>query len=229
MSVTGLTPYNLSELLTGSCRVLITSKPGDLIIPNDLLDLQEVEKAAGYAAADGWDDFGGTTDGAAYGNQISTSGFDIDQSKSTVAETVQDVVRTVQVNAAQVSAEKLRILEQAVAVEEVKAEPGRSAEKHVPMGSVEALERYGIAFIGRRVRGQGADVTEPDGTVRGAMVAGVLFSASITGDQRAIQVAKGQLATAPLTFQAFPADGQEEGHEFGLWIEEQPGTIVAAS
>lgn len=229
MSVTGLTPYNLSRLLSGPCRVLMSETPGDIIIPENLLDIQEVEKAAKYAAAEGFVDLGGTTDGAAYGQQIAESGYVIDQATGNVGSSVTDVVRTVQCNAAELSSDLLRILEQAPEVRDVAAAPGRSAEKHVAMGSITSLERYTIVFIGRRVEGQGADVKEPDGTVRGAMVAGVLYSASITGDQRAISVARGQLSSAPLTFQAFPADGQPEGEEFGDWIEEQPGTIEAAS
>lgn len=224
MAVTGLNPYDLSKLLSGPCRVL-RGDPSSLSIPADLLDIMAVEKADSYAAARGWTDFGATTEGTAYGRQIETSGYEIENTSGSVAESVTDVVRQVSVTMGEIEENALQILEQAPAVDDVAGNADRRPEKHVKFGSIDSLSRYRIAFLGRRPVGVGADVIEQDGTVRGAFVCGVLYTSSITADQAAIQLAKGQLASAPLTFKAFPEDGEEQGEETGLWIVEEPGEI----
>ncbi len=224
MAVTGLNPYDLSKLLAGPCRVL-RALPGATDIPENLLDIIAVEKVDSYLAATGWTDFGATTEGTAYGRAIETSGYEIENTTGTVAESVTDVVRTVAVTMGEIDGEALRIFEQASKVTMVEGTPDSRPEEHVKFGSIESLERQRIAFIGRRPVGVGADVIEQDGTVRGALVCGVLYTCSITGDQSAINLAKGQLSSAPLTFKAFPEDGQSQGEETGDWIAEVPGEI----
>src|SRR4051794_3140232 len=196
-TVTGLNPYDLSKLLAGPCRVL-RALPGVTSIPTNLLDIFQVEKAKLYAPATGWSDFGATTEGTAYGRNIGTQGYEIENTTETVVETVTESVRTVSVSQGQLDAEALRIFEQAPKVAAVAKAAGRRPESHVAFGSITSLERHRIAFAGRRPVGVGADVIEQDGTVRGAFVVGVLYTASITAGQAAIQVAKGQLSSAPL-------------------------------
>lgn len=225
--VTGLTPYNLSKLLAGPCRAL-WADPSVTVVPENLLKIFAVEKVDSYAPAAGWSDFGALVEGAAYGRSIETSAYEIENTTSSVAETITDVVRTISLNQGELDSAVLQEFEQAGKPTTVAGTSERRPEKHVKFGSIESLGRRRIAFTARRPVGVGSDVIEADGTVRGAIVCGVLYTCSISGDQSAISIAKGQLASAPLTFKAFPEGGQAQGEETGLWIEETPGTIGAS-
>lgn len=223
-AVTGLNPYDLSKLLAGPCRAL-WADPTVTDLPDNLLDIIAVEKADFYAPAAGYTDFGALVEGAAYGRSIETTGYEIENTTGTVAESVTDVVRSVSINRGELTADALREFEQAAKVAEVAGGADHRPEKHVKFGSIEALGRKRIVFIARRPVGVGADVIEQDGTVRGAFVAGYLYTCSLSGDQSSISIAKGQLSSAPLTFKAFPEGGEAQGEETGRWIEETAGEI----
>ena len=228
MSVVGLNPYDLSNLLKGPCRVLRADSTQ--AIPTKLIDIIEVEGE--YKPQRGWTDFGATTAGTAYSRQFNTASQTIEQTTGAVDEEVTDAVRAVQATFAEIDENLIQLMEQAAAIDTLAAKasreatPGYSEEKQVKFGNVESLDAHRIAFIGRRAKGLGADVTQKDRVVRGALVAGVLYRAKMTGDQAAIQLARGQLAAAPLTFQAYPEDGQLLGKEHGIWLVEQAGTIA---
>lgn len=224
MAVKGLNPYDLSDLLKGPCRVL--RAPLDTDVPTMISDIIGVDKG-NYEPADGWLDFGATTQGTAYSRQFSESGTQIEQATGDVDSEITDVVRAVSASFAEISPELLQIFEQAANIDTVAAAKGHSAEKQVKFGTVESTEAYRIAFVGRRAKGQGSDVKESGGKVRGALVAGVLLRAKLTGDQASLALAKGQISSAGLTFQAFADSSQPEGEEHGLWMLEQAGTISA--
>lgn len=219
--VVGINPYDLSNLLKGPCRVLYA--PTSVAIPTSIAKIIEPEKE--YKPKTGWLDFGATTQGSAYSRQFSTAGYTIEQTTGNVDEDVTDAVRSVQASFAELTPEFLQIMENAAEVETVAKAEGQSAEKQVKFGTVQTLEAYRIALIAQRPKGLGADVTEKDEVVRGAFAALVLYRAKITGDQTAIQLARGQLGSAQLTFQGYPESGQSQGEEHGLWIVEQSGTI----
>jgi hypothetical protein len=223
-TVTGLTPYDLSKLLAGPCRALWASVT-ETVIPTNLTDIFAVEKVDAYAPASGVADFGALVEGAAYNRSIETSGYEIENTTGTVAETVTDVVRSLQLNRGELTAETLQEFEQAPEIKDVVGSGTRRPERHVRFGSIESLGRKRIFFVARRPVGVGADVIEQDGTVRGAFAAAVLFNAGVLGDSSAISIAKGQLSSAPMGFKAFPEGGQPQGQEVGMWIEETPGEI----
>jgi hypothetical protein len=223
-TVTGLTPYDLSKLLAGPCRALWADVTTSLI-PANLSEIFAVEKVDAYAPAADYTDFGALVEGAAYNRSIETSGYEIENTTGTVAETVTDVVRSVSLNRGELTAETLQEFEQAPEIDAVAGSSTRRPERHVKFGSIESLGRKRIVFVARRPVGVGADVIEQDGHVRGAFVAGVLYNAGVLGDSGAISVAKGQLTSAPMGFKAFPEGGQPQGQEVGLWIEETPGEI----
>jgi hypothetical protein len=221
----GLNTFTLGNLLKGPCNVLYAD-PAVVDAPANIADIFDPD-GGGYELAEGWKQFGATTAGTAYGRQFSTTGYVIEQATGNVDEEVTEVVRTVQATFGEVTPELLQMLEQATNLTTVAKAKGRSAEKQVRTGTVESLKNYLIAFVGRRLTGQGADVTESGGKVRGAFVVGGLNKAKITGDQVALQLARGQLASAALTLQAYIDDSQPEGEEHGFWFAEQPGTIEA--
>lgn len=223
--VKGLNPYDLSNLLKGPCRVLWA--PLSVAIPTKLSKIIGVDEGK-YEPATGWKDFGATTQGAAYSRQFSVTGFQIEQATGDVDQEITDVVRQVQATFGEITPEFLQMVEQAASIGSVSSSKGNAAEKQVKFGTIESLTAYRIAFVGRRPVGQGADVTEQGGIVRGAMAAACLYHAKLTGDAASIGVAKGQLSSAPLAFQAFSEGGQESGQEQGLWLMEQSGTIPSS-
>jgi len=220
----GLNTFNLNRLLKGPCNVLYA--PTTVAAPAKIADIFDPD-GGGYELAEGWKVFGATTAGTAYSRQFATQGYQIEQATGNVDEEVTDAVRTVNATMGEVAEDILQILEQAGAVDTVAKAKGYSAEKQIRTGTVESLTPYRIAFVGRRLVGKGADVKESGGKTRGAFVVGGLWTAKITGDQAAIQLARGQLASAPLTFQAYIDDTQDEGEEHGFWFLEQAGTIEA--
>lgn len=220
--VTGSDPYDLSKLLKGPCRFL--RLPYEKTAPTKLIDILEVEGE--YKPKTEWVDFGATTSGGAYGRQLQTAGYQIEQTTGNVDEEVTDAVRTVQGNFAELDSSFIQIMEQASSVATVAAAAGYSEEKQVKVGTIQSLTSYRIAIVARRGVGLGSDVKQKDGTTRGAMVAYVMYRAKITADQAAIQLARGQLASAPITFQAYPEPGKTQGQEHGFWIFEQAGTIT---
>jgi hypothetical protein len=138
---------------------------------------------------------------------------------------VTEAVRTIQGTFGQLNASVLQILEQASSATTLAKGKGHAAEKQIRTGSITSLANYRIAVVARRLAGQGADVKESGGLIRGGFVVGGLLKAKITGDQAAIQLARGQLASAPITFQAYVDGAASEGQEHGFWfLEESTGT-----
>jgi hypothetical protein len=221
-AVVGQTPYDLANLLKGPCRVLYA--PISQAIPTKLKDIFAVEGE--YKAAGSFKEFGATAGGGSYNRQFATSGNKIDQATGDVDQEVSDVVRSISAPFNEVTPELLQMMEGATSVGSVAAAAGYSAEKQVKTGTVESLTPYRIVIVGRRSVGQGADVVQKDGTTRGALVAYCMYRGKIVGDNTALQFARGQLASAPLGFQAYPEPGQKVGEEHGIWMIEQAGTIA---
>lgn len=222
MAVKGLNPYDLADLLKGPCRVLYA--PFSASAPEKLTDIIATDEGK-YDPVGEWLDFGATTQGTAYSRQFATAGYQIEQASGNVDEEVTDVVRSVQLSAGQIDTALLQMMEEGGEVESVEAAKNQSAEKQIPVGTADDLTAYRVAFMGRRAKGQGADVTESGGVVRGALVAFVMLRAKLSGDTASLQLAKGQLASAPLTFNAYPDGEFTQGKEHGFWIVEQSGTI----
>lgn len=224
---TGLNPYDLTKLLTGGARVLYA--PTTVAKPAKLTDVIVTDAGSDqYLPATGWIDFGATTGGAAYSRSIEETGYKIDQDTSDVISEVTGVVRGFAGTFNQVQPELLKIFEQAAAITTVAAGAHSSQEKQVKFGTIQTLDRYRIAVIGRKAKGIGADVTQSNGTVRGAFVMAVLYSCAISGDQAQVEMAPGSMAGLPLGFQGYPESGVAQGQEYGFWTEEQSGTISAS-
>lgn len=226
MPSTGILPYDLGNLLKGPTP-FIYGLASEVTVPANLADIFDPDDPK-HPLETGWTHGGATTSGTQYSRQFSTAGFVIEQADGNVDEDITDVARSLTVPVGEITPEMLQILEQAPNIDTVAKAKGRSAEKQIKVGSIETQETYRVVFLGRRLAGKGSDVTMSGGQVRGAFVAYCMLMAKIAGDQAAIQVGKGQLASAPLTFNAFPDDTQEPGEEHGIWIVEEPGTIEAA-
>lgn len=225
MPSTGITPYDLGNLLKGPTP-FIYALASEVAVPATIADILDPDDPL-HPLKEGWLHGGATTGPSSYGRQFSTAGYAIEQATGNVDEDVTDTVRSITVPVGEITPELLQVLEQAPAIDTVAKAKGRSAEKQVRVGSIETLENYRVCFLGRRLKGKGSDVTMSGGKARGAFAVYCMYMAKITGDQAAIQVGRGQLASAPLTFQAYPDDTQEAGEEHGVWLLEESGTIEA--
>lgn len=181
---------------------------------------------APYGEKTGWVDIGATADSTDYTRDMNSSGWEIEQSSSAVFEEITEVSRTLKVEVAEITPEKLRILEEAGAIGTVAAGSGWSAQKSVKFGSFSSLVKRRVCFIGQRNLGSGA-VVEPTTTLnRGRFVMCCLYNVNLSADASQLQVKKGNIASVPITFKSFPESGQTQGQEFGIWLLEDAGTIA---
>lgn len=226
MPSTGILPYDAATLLKGPTP-FIYALASKVAVPSSIADILDPDDPT-HPLLPNWNHGGATIGGGQYGRQFATQGYQIDQADGDVDQDVTDVIRTFNITMGALTPEIVQILEQAPNIDTLAKAKGRSAEKQVKVGTVETLETYRIVFLARRLQGKGADVTMSGGGVRGAFGYYCMYEAKITGDNSAIQLAKGQLAQAPLSFQAYPDSSQEPGEEHGFWGFEQSGTIEAA-
>lgn len=225
MPDTGILPYDAATLLKGPTP-FIYGLASDVAVPTDLADILDPDDPA-HPLETGWFHGGATIGGGQYGRQFATQGYQIDQADGDVDQDVSATNRSFNITMGALTPEIIQILEQAPAIDTVAKAKGRVAEKQIKVGTVETFETYRIVFLARRLKGKGADVTMSGGKVRGAFGYHCMYEAKISGDQAAIQLGKGQLATAPLGFLAFPDSAQDPGEEHGYWGFEQAGTIEA--
>lgn len=217
-------PANIAKLLGGTCRVMRSPVTG--AAPANLADIISLTKVAavnsGTATAP-WLNFGATSDDQSYSRDVSSEGYEINERSGEVLEDITGVERTFSVSLAEITPEHLQLLEGAAAITTIAAGANKSAQKKVLGGAIDEFERQRIAFIGRRKRSQ-AEVTETDGTKRGAYVAGVLLNAGLTADSSEVSFGPGNLATIPVSFKAYTDDTVGAAI---AWFEEQPGLIAA--
>lgn len=226
-----LNPHDLSKLAVGPARVLYA--PLKTAVPKKLQSIVKLTNAEEYEPVGEWEDFGSAPggDGASYSRGFETEGLEIEQVSGAIFNEITDVNRSIGLNVAEISPENMKIVEgteiasEAVAAEKsVEEKGGAPAQTRVAIGSVSELPLYRIALIAQRKKSE-VEVVEPDGTVRAGLVAVVLNRCSLAADDSEIQVQKGGLLSAPITFEAFPEPGEEPDEAFGGWIFESAGTI----
>lgn len=218
--------YDILKLAVGPARVLYA--PTSVAVPTKLQDIVKLVNTEGeYAAASEWTDFGAAPegDGASYSRGFETEGLGIEQSSGAIFTDITDVNRSISLNVAEIDPDNMKIVEGTdIATEEVAAGKETSKQEAVPLGSVSEFDTFRIALLAQRKKDSGV-VKEPDETERGRLVAVVLNRCTISADDSEIEVAKGGLLSAPLTFEAFPEPGQPSKKAFGRWFFEAAGTI----
>lgn len=230
----GFFKYDLTKMIGSAARVLYA--PSSYTLPvtagaptlkiNDIINLTA---ALDYTPKTPWVDFGAAREGqgAQYERSITTQDWNIEQSTGAIATDVTDVPRNITVPMGQISDTGVTILEAAPASRAIASASGQSAQTAVDFGSFESLPRYRICLLGMRRAGMGADVTEPDSTKRGAFVAVVLFSASISANATQYELQKGQLANVAVEMEAFPETTiTDSRRDRGTWLFETAGTIT---
>lgn len=211
----GGTPANL---LVGGARVLIaeTTEP----VPDHIDDIIDLQTP--YTAQSGWTDIGYSAGASQVARAFDKTQIEVEQETSPVFETVGSVTYSASINFAEISPGNISKFWPGNAA----TDPGQDI-KAVGFGSFNDLTRYRLAIIG--LRPEADTVTESPGVTRPRIVACVLKSVEIAGDQLAIAVAKGSLVAPDVSFTAFPISGQTAGEEVGVWFFEKAGISGSGS
>lgn len=225
-TIQGLNPYDPVSLLAGSARVLFTPTTGSTV-PVKLSDIFG-QTGPNYAPTSPWLDLGAAKGGesADYTRGLDAEGYEIEQVTGQIFEEITDAPRTLAVNIAEVTDAHLQLTEQGPAPITVAAATGYAASKRIPFGSISGLTAYRVALIGRRPKNNGADITEPGGTVRGSFVGMVFYNCTISPKDSGISLKKGEMAALPLEFTAHPDSTQTSGSEVGCWLTETGATTI---
>lgn len=216
-------PYDLNTLLGGAARVMY-APAASVAVPVDPDDIFAQKDP--YTKRTGWENFGATKDSFTYNTGLEKSGFDIQNATGVVLEDVTSITRSVTVSVANIDKDILPIIENASSVGSVAAQAGvMSAYDEVNTGNFTSVTRYRIAFVAQRHKASGGVVEGGAVGTRGRFVVGVGLLAEISADDRALELAKGELSAIPVTFTFFPDETQTTGEEFGRWWFERAGTI----
>lgn len=217
-------PYDVNELLGGRARIL--TAPTSVAIPDDISDI--INMTSSYAPKTGWIDLGATGGPAQYSRNLTTAGYNIQQSTSAVLEEVSDVTRTFAFPAAEINTASLALLEGSDVIESVATASGVGAQDRLRFGTIVELAAQRIAIIGVRKESQGT-VSESGGVTRGRLVALVGFNCTITADNSQLSLAEGEMATVPLSFTLnSDEDSTDTGEEYGMWLFEDAGTVPSS-
>lgn len=238
----GFFKYDLTKLIGSGARCLYAPSSWTLPVASGApsITIGDIIDVVGptYAPKTDWVDFGAAREGqgAQYERSITTEDWNLEQATGAVATDVTDVPRTITVPMAEISTAGVTILENAPSSRSIAAAPaagvaGESAQTAVDFGSFENIDRYRIALLGQRRKGIGYDVTEAGNgsAIRGAFVAVVLFSASISANATQYELQKGQLANVAVEFEAFPDSTiTDSTRDRGTWLFESSGTIATS-
>lgn len=220
MAVTGAFPYDVNNLLGGRARVLFTDDTS-VALPVSLDDIISLEDP--YGAQTGWIDFGATVEASTYERTIDSEGFEIQQTSGTVLEEITDISRILTVSIGEVKAEHLVMLEESGGITTIAAVGGSAtAIDQVKFGAFSDVSRHRVAFVAQRSKQSG--IVDEGSVERGRFLSVVLYNVAISADSSEVNFEKGNLVELPMSFTAFPEDGETAGQEFGCWFDESAGT-----
>jgi hypothetical protein len=213
--------YNESNLVGAPARVLYT--PFTTTLPTNFTDI--IDGVEPYAPKTNWLDFGATSGPSVIGRNLTTAGFQIQQTTTTLLEEPTDLTRTLTVPIAEFAPAILALLEEST-VSTFAAATGRAGGSKIPFGTINSLSSFRIALIAQQSKQQGVN-TEPGGATRGAFVAWVSYKASLLGDNLQTSIARGTLADLSVQFKVYPDPTQTTpGAEAGFWIRENSGATL---
>jgi hypothetical protein len=212
---------DITDLVSGAVRVL--AAPITESVPDGIEDVMLMESP--YTLQGDWFDLGATTGPTTTSRGIESQGLSIEQRQGNVIEDVTDVSRGISLPLAGISPENLQIFENASAIGTIAAASGVSAQKVIKFGSFSEATEYRVMLIGKRPKKAGL-VNESGSEVRGRLVARALYRVSLTADESSLSFGKGSLASADVSFKAFPEPGEDADEAHGAWFLEDAGTIA---
>lgn len=214
---------SLYTILQGSGSDDITfTRSGNTITVTGSSLTEDLPEGTFVHTANGWRDFGATREAFNYGRNVAAQGQQIQQVSADVLEEVTDVQRTAAVSIAEIRPELLAIIEEG-SISTAESE----TYDVVSFGTIHELTQYRIAFVARRNKQSGIVTETSTSKSRGRFVVGLGFRTQLSADNVQMGMAKGELASATVTFRFFPETSgvQTEGTEFGQWFIERERTI----
>lgn len=192
---------NVKELIASGARGFI-GKVGDgtggtvapVSVVGDVLDRDTLLPKTG------WTDIGSAREGqgSSYEQNITTAELRVEQSTAVVFENITEVVRQITQQWAELTPAKLGILEESAVIGPT------SGQWSVAGSSITSRARYRVAIIGLREPGNGRDITNTAGGVRGELFGVVLQHAALSADAKTFELQRGQLANMPVTWKGYP-------------------------
>lgn len=212
--------YDEDNLIGAGARVLYA--PFSTTIPTYPSDI--FDGTSPYAAVTGWQDFGATSAAPQISRNLTTAGFNIQQSTSVLLEEPTEIVRTLTVPIAEFAPAILAVLEES-SVSTFASAAGRAAGSKVPFGNIFSLSSFRLALAVQKSKQQSI-VTEGGTLERGPFVTWVAYKASLVGNDIQTSIARGELASFNVQFKLYPDPTQTtEGEEMGFWAVETGTTI----
>lgn len=221
-------PYDIFNLITGPAT--LGYAPATVSVAKKLQDFISLLSKDDYKAAEKYDFFGAAAEGEApsYSRGFESDGLGIEQESSAVLTSITDVNHGFSLNIAEIEPENIKMVEGielgAGTSETVAATETTSKQEVVPIGSLTEVPRYRMFLIGER-KIESGEVIEPDGTVRGRLVAVYLNRVALTADDSEIEWGKDGLASAAVQFEGFPEPGLKGAEAYGRWFFEAAGKI----
>jgi len=215
--------YDEGKLIGAGANVYFapfaTTKPVQF---NDVFD-----GTSPYAPKTGWSLFGATSAAPTIGRTITTAGFSIQQSNTTLLEEPTDISRTLTVPIAEFSPANLALLEESTSATfaaAVKRGPGNK----IPFGTIESFSSFRIAIATMKSKKQGVNTEGAGGLKRGAFVSWIGYNASLVGDSLSTSIGKGELSAISVQFKLYPDPTETVvGKEYGFWSIEDGNVTVA--
>ncbi len=201
--------------------------PLSVAIPTRIGDiLSQVADAQGdYQTKTGWETFGLAGDSQALNLEHEESVIEYNNAGA-LYKRVSTVTAGATVHVAGISSKNMQIVRNAPRIIAVAGAANMGAESQVPYGTFEEATLYRIALISRRPR-KAREVTEPGGRKRGAFVADLIYAAGITGDEKTAEFDPEEGVNMECVFSGSPVASQPAGEEYGRYMEESAGTILA--
>lgn len=216
-------PFEVMNLAVGPIRVVYAPDDGSVAIPAAPQDIQAMVDP--YTLEPGWLDFGAAVNPPSYSRGNTQNDLTLQNETTPVDSEVTAVARSFGFNIAEIAPAQQALLEHSPGIETVPSESGANASKGVPFGSFDQLERFRVAFLGKRKKKAGL-VVEPGGAERGRYFAVVLYSASMAGDTQSMSFDRANFASGDVTFNAYSDPNADAGADHGTWLFEDAGTIT---
>jgi hypothetical protein len=166
--------------------------------------------------------------GSTYGRNITVAESRIEQSNVAVRKRITDVARTLTLQFAEFTKDKLAMLEDG-SITTIAAAAHRSPQWRVDGGTITSLTPWRVILLGTHPGGEGHDITDESGDKRGELLAVVLQHATMSADNAQYELQRGQLANVPLSFDGLPEPTIADASKNVVsWIGENgPATILA--
>lgn len=217
--------YDENNLIGAGARVMYAPYSTTIpAFPSDIFD-----GTSPYAPASGWLDFGATSGPPVIGRNITTAGFNIQQTSTVLLEEITEINRSLTVPIAEFSPTILALLEEST-VATYAAAAKRGTGSKVAFGNINSFSSFRLALFAQKSKQQGV-VTEGATTVtRGAFFGWTAYKASFAAGNLQASIGRGTLAELSVEFKVYPdPDVATVNGESGFWMLENGGQTVATS